>query len=269
MNSSAELLLRLVKERHTEINRELENFITIMVGENIDQKYQSASSLLKASNELKGILATPDQPSWLNGLIQILSHFVSKQINQKQTIDWIIKSRNNILGHQWSFEASSETAINFDSIFERYKKESRLPELFGEIIKILEDIKESGEVEKIAMLNGLSKVIATLKQSQNGSYFSMNAAWSFLISFVKNFMWAELSNVPGLSSLITALKETLGEMDKEMTKLQMDLENEINEQVSTEIKGFQCSGSFPALSYGSTGEMIKQLPNPSSVDEKA
>lgn len=267
MNSSAEFHLRLVKEKQTRVNQKLENFVSVMVRENLDQKYICAKSLLEASKELKGIIAVEDQPSWLNGLTTLLERFVEKNLKQEQTIDWIMKSRHKIVTYQWNFESSSGKAFDFDSIFEQYKKESRLPDLFDEIITILENIKASGEVKTIAMFNGLSKVIATLKQSKNGSYFSMNAAWSFLINFVKNFMWAELSNVPGLSSLITALKETLGEMDKEMTKLHIDLEKEIDNQVSAEIKGFHCSGSFSALSYGSTGEIIKQLPDPSSFDE--
>ena len=269
MDSSHEVFKRLIAQKHSQIIQHIDQFFKTIVCENLEQKYSAATNVIQASRDLASLLTAQDQPTWLKALIETMGRFEGKSANQIQTLEWLISHRHSIRTYDWNFDSLSGQAFDFDSIFEHYRSESRLPELFEEIIKILEDIRASEEVEKITMLNALGKVIATLKHSKNGSYLSMNAAWSFLINFVKNYLWEELHNIPGLSSLLTALKNTLQETNTEMNNLNIGLEKEINQQVSSKIKGFQCSDSFSALSYGYTGEIIKGLPSPPAIDEVA
>lgn len=137
----------------------------------------------------------------------------------------------------------------FDAIFQHYKSQSRLAELFDEIIKILEEIQASGEIDSVAMMNALGKVIATLKKNKNGSYFSLNGAWSFLITFLKNYMWAELSKLPVLGTAMGALEKTIEETNEEMSKVHSEIQHEMMTTVENEVKGLQKKTSFQFIEF--------------------
>lgn len=168
--------------------------------------------------------------------------------------------------HVWSFEQNPEASFDFDSIFEHYKKESRLPQLFDEIVELLEEIQNSGEVDSLMMLRALGKVIATIKRSKDGSYFSMNSAWDFLLNFLNNYLLAELSKIPVLGTALEALEKTIKEADAEMCSLHKNLRNELIRVVGEDVKALSRNASFPFLTYNESGNLqtpkpIPQLPN--------
>ena len=158
-------------------------------------------------------------------------------------------------------------AFDFDSIFEHYKSESRLPELFDDIIRILEEIQSSGEVDSLTMMTALGKVLATLKQNKDGSYFSINSAWEFLVSFLKNYMWGELSKIPVLGTAMAALEKTIKETNEEMFKVHSSVEAEMSNVVEAEIKGLKNKSSFKFVSYDKSGLKLTDKTERLALDE--
>lgn len=258
-NESFHIFLRLIQEKHRLLVAASDVLFRSLVGEDHGKKKEVANAALLAANDLRGLLSKKDVPSWLNNAINSLTAFVNGQWSAFDLLSNYISTKSAIETHSWTFQANDEAAFDFDSIFEHFKKDSRLPELFDSIVKILEDIEASGDVDSVTMLRSLGKVIATIKRSRDGSYFSLNSAWEFLLSFLKNYMWEELSKVPVLGTALEALEKTIKETNEEMFKLHQQVQDEMNKTVEGEISVLKNKSEFQFITYDRKGHL---LPNP-------
>lgn len=119
------------------------------------------------------------------------------------------------------------------------------------------------------MNNALNKLLVTLQSNKNSSYFSLNSAWQFLTTFMKNYMWTELAKLPGLGSAVEALEKTLNDTSKEMYKLHTSIERKMSETVENEIKGLQGKSAFNFLSYDHQGGVTSDKSETLSIDHSA
>jgi hypothetical protein len=259
--------MRFVAEKHNELIASLNDLVNALVSENIEAKKSKANISLTKANDLKSSISQQDYPAWLPPLIQGLEYFSNNQWKAHDLIAHLIGNITQIKSHKWVFENPSESAFDFDSIFEHYKSQSRLSELFDEIIKILEQIQDSGEIDSVAMMAALGKVIATLKQNKEGSYFSINSAWSFLVSFLENYMWAELSKLPVLGTAMEALEKTIQETNEEMHKVHSEIQSEMKNLVEAEVKGLQKKTEFQFIGYDKAGVNLPRIESNSMIDE--
>jgi len=255
--------MRFVTEKHQELIKALDNLVQSLVSEDLNSKKALAQIAFQKANDLKSAVSSQDCPSWLPSLIDGLNYFNTGEWAQGNLIDHIIRNITPIKGHAWIFEDQSKTAFDFDSIFEHYKSESKLPELFDEIIRILEEIEACGEIDSLAMISALDKVISTIKKNKDGSYFSLNSAWAFLISFLKNYMWGELSKIPILGTALEALEKTIKETNEEMFKVHSQVQKEMARTVEVEVKGLKDKASFKFIGYDKANAIIHE--NPASL----
>ena len=263
-NESFHIFLRLIKEKHQLLVAASDLLLRSLVGEDPGNKKKVANAALRAANDLRGLLSKKDVPSWLNNAINFLTAFINDQSSTFDLLSNYIPTKSAIESHNWTFQANDEAAFDFDSIFEHFKKDSRLPELFDSIVKILEDIQESGDVDSVTMLRSLGKVIVTIKRSRDGSYFSVNSAWEFLLNFLKNYMWEELSKVPVLGAALEALEKTIKETNEEMFKLHQQVQDEMNKVVEREICVLKNKSEFPFIAYDRKGH-LRPSPNGSAL----
>jgi hypothetical protein len=265
-NESIQFFMRLVKEKHQRVIDAAEALMRALSGEDLNKKKEVAKATLQAAQDLRAIISNNDVPGWLNNSISFLQRFVDGQWTAFDLLSHFIPNKALLETHSWVFQESAETAFDFDSIFEHFKKESRLPDLFNQIVKILEGIEASGEVDSVTMLRSLGKVIATIKRSKDGSYFSLNSAWEFLLSFLKNYMWGELSKVPVLGTALDALEKTIKETNEEMFKLHQQVQEEMNRTVEAEVKFLKNKSEFQFITYDRGGHLLanpttRQLPD--------
>lgn len=264
-NARVQFHMRFVNEKHKELINSLNDLVDHLVGEKLEVKKLKAEIALTKSNDLKASISNQDTPKWLPPLISGLQNFKSGGWKLTHLINHLISNQKIIKEHIWIFDNPSEQAFDFDSIFQHYKSESRLSELFSEIIIILEKIQQSGEVDSVSMMSALSKVIATLKQNKDGSYFSINSAWSFLISFLKNYMWSELSKIPVLGTAMEALEKTLKETDEEMFRVHTSVQQKMQNIIELEVKGLGNKSNFSFVGYNKTGSQLPKIKNSSTV----
>lgn len=256
LNASAQFHMRFVTEKHRELTESLDELVSALVGEKLETKKARANASLQKANDLKSSISRQDCPAWLTSLITGLGYFVGGNWQQVRLIEHLFVNIGLVRDHKWSFEDLSESAFDFDSIFDHYKSQSRLPELFEEIVRILEEIRNSGEVDSVAMMAALSKVISTLRKNKDGSYFSINSAWSFLVSFLKNYMWAELSNFPVLGPVMEALETTIKEANEEMFRVHSAVQSGIKEVVEAEVKALKMKTEFRFIGYDRDGDGV-------------
>lgn len=259
-NDSVQLVLRLIQEKHASLISVSNQLLRMLAGEDAASKKATAQSMLQIANDLRAILSSKDVPNWLSESIAQLSHFAEGRWQAADLLVNHIPVKAGLDSHVWNFDSTTEIAFDFDSIFEHYKKSSRLPELFDLIIRMLTEIHDSGEIDSLSMMNALAKVVATLKKGRDGSYFSLNSAWGFLLTFLDNYMWSELSKVPVLGTALDALRKTISETNLEMQKVHQGIQDEMVRMVSAEIKPLSDKVSFSFLTYDRSAK-LHQMPN--------
>ncbi|PSV50143.1 hypothetical protein C9J47_05720 [Photobacterium indicum] len=247
--------MRFVTEKYNSVVSATDLLVRSLSGEKAQDKKEKALAVNNSTGDLLSALAKNDQPVWLTGLNQHTRSYAEGRSTSYHLMQFILENRVNITTHSWVFDQKSE-AFDFDSVFERYRSESRLPELFDEIVRILEEIQNSGEVDSVTMMSALGKVIATLKKSKDGSYFSVNSAWSFLVSFLQNYMWAELIKLPVLGTAMEALKQTIEQTNQEMFKVHTEVQNEMQRTVEEQVKGLNRS-NFKFIGYDKNGHNLE------------
>ena len=258
-NESLNFFLRAIKEKHRAMQQQADSLLKEMAGENLDRKKAHAAETNTRALDLKSLLSTKDVPGWLDYSINTLTPFSNGSLPQSDFLTNMISWKWELDRHNWIFDNTTPLAIDFDSIYDRYRSESRLPELFDEVVRILEEIEASGEVDSVTMINALRKVIATITKCKDGSYFSINAAWDFLWTFVKNYLWNELAAIPGLGTAAAALKTAMESINDEMFSLHTKINGAINSTVGAEIKKLEGKSSTPFLTYDKDGYTLPGL----------
>ena len=128
-NESVQFLLRLVQEKHTKLIKQLDHFVPVLIGEEKKGKILHAETALANAKDLQNILSAQDIPDWTKRLVNELAAYVGGTHNPSSTFNALIALIPQVKKHKWSFESDSQLAFDFDSIYERYKQESRIPEL--------------------------------------------------------------------------------------------------------------------------------------------
>lgn len=259
--TSHELFSRILKEKHSALILSSKQLLNELVGDSIERKKQSAQHTLDVATNLRGLLSQGDVPSWLSSLIDALNAFVANRWKPTDLIGNFLPLKASLEVHSWGFGTDSEPTFDFDAIFEHYKKQSKLPQLFDQLIGLLTDIESSGQVDSITMLNALKKVIATMTNGKNGSYFSLHAAWDFLREFLTNYAWAELSKTPILGTALEALEKTINATDVEMNSVHNNVKAELAKLVEAEIKGLRGKTNFDCLTYNKSPFSMTPVPN--------
>jgi hypothetical protein len=149
----------------------------------------------------------------------------------------LVGLKPSIEAHKWFTNQSTvHTSFDFDEIYERYRIESKLPELFSILIDLLEQMIDSGEIDSIKVATSLKQLISLLKQNKSGSYFSTMASWEFLKSFIKNTSWSVIDSIPVLKQLKKGFEDTLVEFDMELEQVHKQVATEMKETYNTTVE---------------------------------
>ncbi|NML13516.1 hypothetical protein HHL10_00795 [Azohydromonas sp. G-1-1-14] len=254
--------IRIVQEKHSALLSSVDALLRALVGEDGNLKLVSAKAVMTAATDLLAILSGGDVPAWLGNVIVCARNFGTRQWSAGELLVNLIDVKREIESHKWKFDETSENAFDFDRTFDQCRKQSKIPDLFNEISKLLEDIRGSNEIDSISMLKALGKVSATLKKSRDGSYFALNGAWELLLGSLNNYMWNELVKLPGLGAPLEALAKGIQEVDREMSKLHKQVHDEMARTVGTEVKALSHKPLFSFVEYGRNGRLLPDAGSP-------
>ena len=235
-------LAYLTEELHTEVYKCISSYLS----PNNDDRLTASNKALDAAERLSNTLAPQDRPGWLADLI-IRLKLARNQHNGVQSIEPLqeIATRfyPQMKTHSWAFnEPEMPSSVDFDNLFENCRNECRIPELFDQIIAILNEIAQSGHVDSIKMLDALKKVIATLEKARNGSYIATRGAYGFFIAWLRNSGWEYFASIPLLGPAVTGLRKTIDESNDGMTKLHTNFNTALESSVAK---------NFPRIEYES------------------
>jgi glycogen synthase len=232
--------MSVVREKYDQFKAALSSLLSDISNNDQAKKLESNNRLRKVAQDLSDILAVEDRPAWLNRTVTVTANFAKenpKPNSIRSGSSWRLLSEliaiySETMGHVWNFEEDSSDAYNFDEVYQRARKSSKLDELFDSLISELEILLNTGEIDSIKAIDSLKKLMKTLSENKNGSYFSTIASWQFLQSFTKNIIWESLNKVPGVQSSKVAFEKTLNEMDIEMDRLHDEITSELQERFS-------------------------------------
>ncbi len=254
-NNSLDYFIRQIQEKHSALVNSSNVLIQTLAGEQLPGKYVASEHTNKLAISLSDSLASADRPGWLVTTIIYTQRFNEKTWTAGELLVNFLKYKTELDTHQWQFDQPVDQAFNFDAIFERFRKESQLPRLFDEIVVMLDAIKASDTVDSRKMHDALSRIVATVKKGKTGSYPAFTGAWQFLISFLENFLWAELSKIPVLGTITDSLRKAINETSEEMNKLNADMRTEIVHTANEAGITLNSDSVLPFIGYSQNGKL--------------
>lgn len=237
-----------------------------LVGEDAEYKKATCQAVLGMTGAMIDLLSSSDVPAWLTSINATLTAYRDNRLAADEFLQNLLTTQDALTSHDWNSSDLEGLNLDFDSIYQRYKRANRLSELFDKIIQILEQILADANFDSVSRRRDLEKVVATLKRNKDGSYFSLLGAWQFLVLFVKNYLWAELSGLPVFGSALSALKDTMEETNTAMEKLHVEMNDEICREVETMHKSLESKKSFPNITYDKSGYLLPALPASEHID---
>lgn len=235
-NATVDMVMSLLKEQQKGLIEALNRLLQVLVSEDAAEKKSAAKIVLERGKTLRSLLPRTSVPRWLEAVNDHTDSYVRGVKPVHHYLREAVAALAELEKHEWDLDATSDSALDFDAIFELYRNESRLPELFDKIVEILEGIKNSGDVDSISMVDALTKIILAIQKGKSGSYLALNGAWGFLITFLNNYLWAELSKIPVLGTAFEALQKTIEETGKAMDHLHESMQEEVVSRVKAEVK---------------------------------
>lgn len=214
---------QFVQERHAEFRARWDEFLHSLIGQNPGQKIAAAGSALQALENLEVGLPTSYRPSWIGILKKHLRKFKEREGHPetaKALLQATLALNDEVVTQRWDMVSESDGGgLDFERLFQEYYEESRVPELFEELLRGLSQIVDSGAVDSLRILRALEKVISTIRQNMRGSYWSTHGAWQFTRRVFENLLWEALESNTVLAVPVRAVRKALEELGDEMNKV--------------------------------------------------
>jgi hypothetical protein len=252
LNEGAQTFQRYLNQKHEKFKRDLDKLLEVLVDEDKVAKKTHAETFCATAQNLRDNLSDQDSPNWLNkslnGITTYLGNINSPGINHT-LIKNLISIYQSAISYKWQNNDPPDIlAFDFDSIYEQCKSESRIDELFDNIISYLKKIIDSKEIDSIKVKDSLDRLIATLNKHTTASYFSLHSMWDFLNHLMNNILWEVFENTPGIKEIVKGLRKTLEETGVELKDLHLNIGNVMSQKYN---------GDFPFLNSNSTNLLEK------------
>ncbi len=249
MDKAYEMFHRNLKNLQSNIVTKMVQLETLLVSENLNEKVSITQGLISLCSELSKICG-PDAPQWINQLLQLSNKLIGNRndVNNKVILlNFIHKSKNEISLHNWK-EGGYNLDLNFENIYDYYKSESKLPELFNELIKLLEKIINTEEVELGEAEKKFKFLLSVIQSNMNKSYYGDQSILNYLVFFIKEFLLNLSRSIPGLKEFFEAIISTANKIYNEFKETEKNTEKKIREQLNIEnLTIYNTSGELAVI----------------------
>lgn len=231
---------RFIIEKHTRVQQLLEQLLVQFIFDAKVEKVNAANQLLGALATLRNNLASKDVPSWLGQLEKSLTHFKdSPDTLEFRTglLERLTACRPLIASHQWNFsEGADPSVIDFDSISKDAKSESRIPEIFDSLIKLLQECLDSNELDSVKARAAIERLLATLRAKESRTLFGMITTSRFTQQFIRNWLIGELKKLPIAGGAVEAFLKAADDLAAEDALLLKSMNDGTQELARTEFE---------------------------------
>lgn len=188
--------------------------------------------MTEAARDLHDYLAEIDRPKWLRQIYANAQSYAAHRTPTKahEFLQTLLKHWTSV--REIEFPDDGEPPfLDFDHVFEKYRDENRLPDLFDELVAQLNKIIDSNAVDSIAALEALRTMINLLKTNREGSYNSIkNTIVS--VDFLWNLAREALIDLPVAKQLVGAFERTKEEAKAKFNDADADTHRQIIEELA-------------------------------------
>ena len=235
---------RTLEAKTSEARKAVDECIKQYLAASNSSRKPSADTAFAAVDLIVQMLHETDRPGWLVNIHRDLNTATnhSSDNNGVAALQRITSEHfPKMLRHKWKVIAADSTpGFDFDAVYQKYRSEYRIPELFDELVGHLKQIVASGEVDSVRAVRELNKIIATLQNSRTGSLLSTRGAWYFVATWFKNTGWELLGSIPVAGPVAKGLRKTLDETNSSMEKLHDSMQSDLETMIAVD---------FPRLEY--------------------
>ncbi len=249
MDKAYEMFQKKLKSHQAFIGSTCDQITPIFIADDVNQKVSIVQSLIHACTKLRD-LCDPDTPAWVIRLLAVSTQFIQNRndiATRNALISLISGIRSEISLYDWNL-GGYQSDYNFEEIYKKYKTESRLPELFDELISLIENILNDQEIELADSEKKIKLLLTIIRSNNKKSLFADQSILNYLIFFIKEFLLNLSQNIPGLREFIEALITTAEKIKDEIEVTRRKTEDEIKSKTKVDL----------LVSYNSAG-IIKEL----------
>lgn len=227
----------------------------VLTSDNHDKKISTVEAVKEPLGQLIGLFSESDLPIWVTELNKLtesaLKDFATKQnyislLHQTEQILQVVRA------HSFDRDFRGAEGLDFDFLFETYRRENKLDELFKELLSLLSKISKSEDVDQEEILAELERAISTIEKNRRGSYFSLKFIWRFFAVFFKNTLAEYLAAIPAIGPLLKSLVDTIKQIDESFVEVDVKAHTEITKRYPQQGKH---------LSYNEDGLVISAIEN--------
>jgi hypothetical protein len=225
--ASVEQFNRSLKESSQRFNGALTEFIKQLTLSDKTKKTDAAKNAVTTLDILKTLLVPSDRPKWM----EPLRHGLDVYSQKAQFDDAGLTVMRDILHwypaiqqQNWDLQ-DNKGAIDFQTIFAEHYEKSEIPKLFNELVGYLQQIVDSGAIDSIKFVQGLEKVIATIRENAESKSFAAIWTWYSLKTYLAEAIRYALLNGPGIKYLTNPAKQTLEKLNAEMPKFENEIKH--------------------------------------------
>lgn len=189
----------------------IEALMAALVHPEVNRRTLRADEALNAAADLQRMLCHPDRPRWLDPIISTLTKTRTHLDNIDQSfrlLRAIAERYNEIRSQDWSFDDSTR-GIDFEVIYIESRKNHGVTEKFEELIKSLEELIKSPEIDSIRVIDALESIVSALKKNQRGSYLATMFSFRFAKEVLTGWVCNELEKLPAVGGLFAAVRTAL------------------------------------------------------------
>lgn len=214
---SQEQYERAISERYYEFQQKLEAVIAAYGRANADAVgvRKAASALMQAGEDLLRITPKADRPSWLSSLTAAASMFSQGKSEPNSLL-------RAILAHQHEIKPiviADTKGMDFDAVYKRLRDEGKLVQLFDAMIRAIEQMIQSDEIENTYVLRSLRRLLDLLRANRDGSYLAAVATFNSAV-FLKRTALGFLKKIPGVDVLAEAFEAAVNDAEVELKKIE-------------------------------------------------
>jgi hypothetical protein len=231
---------RFIIEKHSRVQQSLQQLLVQLVFDAKAEKLSAANQLSSALATLRNNLSAKDRPSWIDQLEKALGNFKDSPDSVEHRtglLNRLTTCQPLIASHQWSFSDGEDSpVIDFDSISREARSESRIPEIFDSLIKLLEECLSSDELDSVKARAAIERLLATLRAKESRTFFGMVTTSRFTQQFIRNWLIGELKKLPIAGSVVEAFLKAADDLAEEDALLLQSVNDRTRQLAQTEFE---------------------------------
>jgi hypothetical protein len=242
--------LKTLDDRQSEVQARIRSLMEALVGSDQSRKIARAGEALQSIKDLLNLLPSGNKPGWVDQISQRLTELINGQSggNTPEGV-WshVYSNFDEIFRKKLSQYKPDLGGVDFDALYRTCYESSKIPSLFDELVRTLQQVIESDAIDSRRVVKSLESLIALLRKNRNGSYFSTFSTTQVVCTGLRNIFFEVLKDVPGIAGVIRGVETSCQELQIEWGQFNEELKTKVREAFSFNLTGLD-SKYYPLLS---------------------